>query len=137
MVDPLAARTGGSPLRRVLVVDDSAMMRAYIRQMLEAEGFAVDEAVNGMEGLERALQAPPDLLVVDVNMIKMDGHAMLRAVRRDAALADRPAIMISTEEKDSDRDRALLSGANWYLVKPVPPADLAAAARLLTGRGEP
>lgn len=121
-------------VRRVLVVDDAATVRAYSRSVLEADGFAVDEAVNGLDGLEHALANPPDLLLVDVNMTKMDGYAMLRRVRRDPTLHDVPAIMVSTEAKDSDREQALLAGANWYFVKPVAPGELARAARLLTGR---
>ncbi|SMH33598.1 response regulator [Azospirillum agricola] len=123
---------GRSP--RVLVVDDAATVRAYSRQVLEDDGFTVDEAVNGIEGLERALAQPPDLLVVDVNMVKMDGYTMLRVLRRDPALRDVPAIMVSTEAQDSDREQAFLAGANWYIVKPARPDALTAAARLLTGR---
>jgi len=118
----------------VLVVDDAATVRAYTRQVLESDGFTVEEAVNGIEGLERALARPPDLLIVDVNMVKMDGYAMLRVLRREPALRDVPAIMVSTESKDSDREQALLAGANWYIVKPARPDALTAAARLLTGR---
>ncbi|NYZ16832.1 response regulator [Azospirillum sp. RWY-5-1] len=128
--EPSAARTAV----RVLVVDDAATVRAYTRSVLTADGFAVEEAVNGMEGLERALAQPPDLLIVDINMQKMDGYAMLRRLRREPSLAAVPAVMISTEEKPADRERALEAGANWYFVKPVRPDDLVAAARLLTGR---
>ncbi len=122
------------PRRRVLVVDDAATVRAYTRRVLEDDGFAVDEAVNGLDGLEHALSSPPDLLIVDINMQKMDGYTMLRALRREPGLHDVPAMMISTEARDSDREAALRAGANWYLVKPVRPGDLSAAARLLTGR---
>ncbi|MCG5242811.1 response regulator [Azospirillum doebereinerae] len=118
----------------VLVVDDAATVRAYTRQVLESDGFTVEEAVNGIEGLERALARPPDLLIVDVNMVKMDGYAMLRVLRRDPVLRDVPAIMVSTEAKDRDREQALLAGANWYIVKPARPDALTAAARLLTGQ---
>ena len=96
--------------------------------------LVVDEAVNGIEGLERAMAVPPDLVIVDVNMRKMDGYTMLRVLRRDPALRDVPAIMISTESKDSDREQALLAGANWYIVKPPRPEVLVEAARLLTGQ---
>lgn len=120
--------------RRVLVVDDAVTVRAYTRQVLEADGFAVEEAVNGIEGLERALSNPPDLLVVDVNMPKMDGYTMLRAVRREESLRAIPALMVSTEAKEADRQKALVAGANWYLVKPARPDTLTLAARLLTGR---
>ena len=120
--------------RRVLVVDDAVTVRAYTRQVLEADGFVVDEAINGIDGLEHAMANPPDLLIVDINMQKMDGYAMLRVLRREPALRDVPAVMISTESKDSDREQARLAGANWYFVKPVKPKDLTEAARLLTGR---
>jgi len=119
---------------RVLVVDDAVTVRAYTRQILEADGFAVEEAVNGLDGLERALASPPDLLIVDVNMPKMDGYTLLRAVRREPELAAIPALMITTEAKEADHARALGAGANWYLVKPVKPDALALSARLLTGR---
>ncbi|MBK1838128.1 response regulator [Azospirillum sp. YIM B02556] len=119
---------------RVLVVDDAVTVRAFSRRVLEADGFVVDEAVNGIEGLERAMAAPPDLVIVDVNMRKMDGYTMLRVLRRDPGLRDVPAIMISTESKASDREQALLAGANWYIVKPPRPEVLVEAARLLTGR---
>lgn len=120
--------------RRVLVVDDAVTVRAYTRQVLEADGFLVDEAVNGIDGLEQAMANPPDLLIVDINMQKMDGYAMLRVLRQEPALRDVPAVMISTEAKDRDREQARLAGANWYFVKPVTPGDLTEAARLLTGR---
>ncbi|OYD81538.1 response regulator [Azospirillum brasilense] len=123
-----------NPQPRVLVVDDAVTVRAYTRQVLEADGFLVDEAVNGIDGLEHALASAPDLLIVDINMQKMDGYTMLRRLRQEQTLRDVPAIMISTESKDSDRENALLAGANWYFVKPVRPVDLTGAARLLTGR---
>lgn len=123
-----------NPQTRVLVVDDAVTVRAYTRQVLEADGFLVDEAVNGIDGLEHALASTPDLLIVDINMQKMDGYTMLRRLRQEQTLRDVPVIMISTEAKDSDREKALLAGANWYVVKPVRPADLTAAVRLLTGR---
>lgn len=119
---------------RVLVVDDAVTVRAYTRQILEADGFLVDEAVNGIEGLERALAEPPDLLIVDVNMPKMDGYSMLRTVRREPSLATIPALMITTESKEEDRLRALSAGANGYLPKPVRPEALVLTARLLSGR---
>lgn len=135
MTRTLPSTEGQASLRRrVLIVDDALTVRAYARQILEADGFQVTEAVNGMEGLERALAERPDLLLVDVNMPKMDGYAMLRQVRVQPDLRDTPAIMISTEAAEDDRQRALLAGASWYVVKPARPDILIKAARLLTGR---
>jgi two-component system chemotaxis response regulator CheY len=120
---------------RALIVDDSTTVRMFHRDVLESAGFSVEEAMNGIEGLERALEAPepPDVLLVDVNMPRMDGYAFLRAVRAEPALRSIPAMMISTEREDCDADRAFAAGANLYLVKPVRPEALARFARVLAG----
>ena len=121
---------------RVLVVDDAGLVRMYYRGALERAGFAVEEALNGIEALERVLSAPCDLLVVDVNMPKMDGYAFLRALRRrDAPARSIPALMTSTEAGDGDRNAARAAGANFYLVKPVAEDVLVAHARALAGCG--
>jgi len=65
-------------MKRVLVIDDATTVRLYYRQILEARGFAVEEAGNGYEGLEKALAGQFDLYVVDVNMPKMDGYTATR-----------------------------------------------------------
>ena len=89
---------------RLLVVDDAGLVRMYYRGALERAGFAVDEALNGIEALERVLSTSYDLLVVDVNMPKMDGISFLRALRgRDLAIRSIPALMTSTEAGDGDR----------------------------------
>jgi two-component system chemotaxis response regulator CheY len=118
-----------------LVVDDATTVRLFHRGILESAGFVVAEAMNGLEGLERALggHTPPDLLVVDVNMPRMDGYAFVRAVRADPTLRDIPAIVISTESSDHDAEQAYAAGANLYVVKPVRPAVLARFARALVG----
>lgn len=122
---------------RILVVDDGITMRMFFRDVLEGAGFEVEEAANGVEGIERALVGGFDLLLVDVNMPKMDGYEMVRQLRDDPALRAIPVVTISTEDKDSDVVRAYQAGANLYLVKPVKPADLAGTVRLLTGGAAP
>lgn len=120
---------------RVLVIDDASLVRMYYRGALEKAGFVVDEALNGIEGLERVLSATYDLLVVDVNMPKMDGFSFLRALRsRDPSVRAIPALMTSTEAGNGDRDAARSAGANFYLVKPLPEYVLVAHARALAGR---
>ena len=118
---------------RVLVVDDGITMRLFYRSVLEAAGFQVDEATNGMEGCEKALAQPFDLMIVDINMPKMDGYAMLRMIRSDPLVRMVPAVMVSTEAGEKDSARAFEAGANFYLVKPVPPEELAEVARLIAG----
>ncbi|VXC32028.1 response regulator [Sphingomonas sp. 8AM] len=119
--------------KRVLVVDDGMTTRLYYRDVLETAGFAVEEAVNGVEGLERALMGAFDLLIVDVNMPKMDGYEMIAQVRVDPALHEIPIITISTEAGERDADRAYSAGANLYMVKPAEPLQLTETAQMLTG----
>jgi two-component system chemotaxis response regulator CheY len=118
----------------ILVVDDATVVRLYYRQILEQAGYRVDEAINGLEGLEKAVQAPYDLCIVDVNMPMMDGYAFLRALRRGPISAAVPALMTSTEADPQDRSNALAAGANFYLVKPVPRDKLALHVAALLGR---
>jgi two-component system chemotaxis response regulator CheY len=124
-----------APRSRVLVVDDSTIVRRYMRDALERARFAVEEAFNGVEALEKILAQTFDLLIVDVNMPKMDGYAFLRALRgRPDVFAATPALMTSTEAGPQDVDAAYAAGANYYLVKPVSQDDLILHANALTGR---
>ena len=125
----------GLVVKRILIVDDAATVRMYHRGILESAGYTVDEALNGIEALEKALETPFDLLLVDINMPRMDGYAFLRAVRADPTLCSIPAIMISTEREVSDADHAFEAGANLFLVKPVRPEVLGRCARALAGTG--
>jgi two-component system chemotaxis response regulator CheY len=118
---------------RVLVVEDGITMRMFYRDVLERAGFDVEEAVNGLEGVERAMTGSFDLLIVDINMPKMDGYQVIRTVREDETLWRTPVITISTEDKEQDALKAYDAGANFYLTKPVRPKDLEEMARLLTG----
>ena len=119
---------------RVLVVDDSSLVRLYYRDVLEKSGFDVDQAMNGLEAMERVLAQPFDLLIVDVNMPKMDGFSFLRELRRSKSeAAALPALIISTEAGREDAAEARAGGANFYLVKPVSEADLRDHVAVLTG----
>ncbi len=119
-------------MKRILVVDDAATVRLYHRQILEQAGWKVDEAVNGVEAIEKSLLAPYDLYLVDVNMPKLDGYAFLRELRSQP-IPQAPAIMASTEAAESDRVLAYEAGANLYLVKPTRPEALLAHVRVLSG----
>jgi two-component system chemotaxis response regulator CheY len=116
------------------VVDDATVVRLYYRQILEREGYRVEEAINGVEGLEKALQAAFELCIVDVNMPIMDGYAFLHALRREPITHSIPALMTSTEAEPEDRLAAVKAGANFYLVKPVPGDLLALHVAALIGR---
>ena len=123
-------------MKRILIIDDAATVRLYHRQILEPLGFEVLEAATGYEGMEKLFSQEVDLLLVDVNMPKMDGYTFLKLLRRDEqGMNGIPAIFISTEVELKDAKAAYLVGANMYLTKPVNPATLALYAGLLTGEG--
>ena len=123
-------------MTRILIVDDAATVRMYHRGILESAGFLVEEAYNGIEALEKALESPFDLYVVDINMPKLDGYGFLRELRaRDMPQA--PAIMISTEEASFDRTEAYRAGANGYLLKPIKPQQLLDTVRFMIGEASP
>jgi two-component system chemotaxis response regulator CheY len=106
--------------KRILVIDDANLIRRFYRDALERAGFQVDEALNGVEALEKVLGETYDLIVVDVNMPKMDGISFLKALRRQASpVSSLPALVISTEAAAQDAASARAAGANFYLVKPV------------------
>ena len=119
-------------MKRVLIIDDAATVRMYHRGILESAGYAVEEAWNGIEALEKALEEPFDLYVVDINMPKLDGFGFLRELRQQDILQS-PAIMISTEAAARDEVAAYRSGANSYLIKPVRSLQLLSFTRLLLG----
>ena len=121
--------------KRVLVVEDAGLVRRYYRQILESAGYEVDEALNGIEAMERLLQQCVDLLIVDINMPQMDGLSFLRQLRRKpGALGAIPALVSSTESEMQDRNAAAAAGANFYLVKPLRGEALLVHAGLMCGR---
>jgi two-component system chemotaxis response regulator CheY len=120
---------------RVLVVDDAGLVRAYYRDILERAGYEVEEALNGVEAIEKLLQDQPDFIIVDVNMPQMDGISFLKALRRQSLpLASIPAIVASTESEEHDKAAARAAGANHYLVKPLRQELILEYAALLSGR---
>ena len=120
-------------MKHILIVDDAATVRMYHREILEEAGYTVDEAINGIEALEKALVTPFDLYLVDVNMPILDGYSFIRELRGHADIPQAPAVMISTEAKANDQIKAYAAGANLYSVKPTRPEILLNHVRLLLG----
>jgi two-component system chemotaxis response regulator CheY len=120
--------------KRILVVDDANLVRRFYRDALERVGFAVDEALNGVEALERVLLETFDLVIVDVNMPQMDGFTFIKALRKQSApMSSIPALVISTEAGPQDKAAARAAGANFYLVKPVSQAVLIEHVSVMCG----
>lgn len=118
----------------ILTVDDSASMRMAIRIALTGAGYAVTEASDGVEGLNKANAAKFDLIITDLNMPRMDGLTMIGELRKNAAQCGTPIIFLTTESDESMKQRAKAAGATGWLVKPFVPDQLIKVARKVLGR---
>jgi len=103
--------------KRILVVDDSITVRELERQLLQARGFAVDVAVDGMDGWNAIRGAHYDLVVTDVDMPRMDGIGLVSLIKNDPSRKDIPVVIVSYKDREEDRLRGLDAGANRYLTK--------------------
>ncbi len=120
--------------KSVLVVDDASLVRLYYRSILEGAGYRVEEALNGLEALEKLLSISPDLLIVDINMPHMDGLTFLGLLRQKARpMSSIPALVTSTESRAVDFAAARNAGANYYLAKPIDQETLLEYAGMLSG----
>lgn len=106
------------PSRKVLVVDDSRAIRYSIRQILESIGLTVEEAEDGEKGLLACDLAPPDLVLLDVDMPVMDGMQFLKELRSETRFDRVIVIMCTTVTATATIEEALASGANEYIMKP-------------------
>ena len=112
---------------RVLIVDDSPAMRAFVRRVIELSGFdlaACFEAGNGQEALARLRADWVDAILTDINMPIMDGEDLLRELAGDEMLCAIPALVISTDATEKRIGRLLALGAKGYITKPFRPEDL-------------
>jgi two-component system chemotaxis response regulator CheY len=113
-----------SAARTILTIDDSRTMRDMLRISLSSAGFTVVQAVDGQDGLKVLPQQPVDVIITDINMPKLDGYGVIRAVRSDPAYNDTPILVLSTEAEQGSKDIANEAGANGWIVKPFDPEGL-------------
>jgi len=113
----------------ILIVDDSATMRALVRRALEADGHAVVEAVHGKAALAELAATAVELVVTDVIMPEMDGITLVQAIRTDARLRNLPVLILSTEATTTVKERGRAAGATGWLVKPFHPDTLRQTVR--------
>jgi len=112
------------PIKRILVVDDSATERHIIGEILTKQGFEVSFAESGEMGVARAKQDKPDLIVMDVVMPGLNGFQATRAISKDPDTQHIPIIICTTKDQETDKVWGLRQGAKDYLVKPIAAADL-------------
>jgi len=122
LVPPLRAAASEAPL--ILVVDDSLTVRRITSRLLEREGYQVITAKDGLEALERLRETLPAVMLVDIEMPRMDGFELARSVRGDPRTQDVPIIIISSRTADKHRNQAAALGVNAFLGKPFHEAEL-------------
>jgi len=120
---------------RILVIEDDAALASYIRKGLESEHYAVDVALDGEQGARMASDVDYDLLVLDLNLPKLDGISVLRAVR--PGKPQLPVLVLTARPRVEDRVYALDSGADDCMNKPFSYSELSARVRALLRRGRP
>src|SRR6185369_4478595 len=103
----------------VLVVDDEEANRALLCDPLRAHGYEVEEAENGLVALEKISRRPPDVILLDVMMPKMDGIEVCRQVKENAATAPIPILMVTALSDRKERLAGIEAGANDFLSKPI------------------
>lgn len=128
---------GGPRKRRVLVVDDDPNARLLLTSLFTEMGWDVAEARDGLEGVSAAAAAPPDLIVLDVDMPRLSGADALVRLRAAAATAKVPVMMATARQTLDDVERCLQRGANDYVTKPYELAVILAKAEKLVAPPAP
>jgi DNA-binding response OmpR family regulator len=121
-------------LPRILYIDDDAEIRDNVAELLAAEGFEPTVAATGEEGLRRARETPPDLILCDVMLSGMNGYEVIRAVGESHSTESIPFIFLSARADRADIRLGLDLGADAYVTKPFGRAELIATIRARLGR---
>ena len=119
--------------KHILIVDDEPRMRRFVRMNLELEQFQVSEASDGLEAIRKVRDEMPDLVVLDVEMPKLDGFETLREIRRTAPV---PVIMLTVRGDEEDRIKGLDLGADDYVTKPFSARELVSRINAVLRRVE-
>ncbi len=106
-------------MKTILLIDDDEGIRSILSIALRGKGYRVIEAVSGSEGLDLARQLVPDLILTDISMPGMDGHAVLKQIRQDPALGNKQVILMTGDPDTVTPRKGMESGADDFLIKPV------------------
>jgi two-component system chemotaxis response regulator CheY len=119
--------------KRIMTVDDSRTMREMVSFTLRKAGYDVSEAEDGQQALDVLKQAPVDVLITDLNMPRMDGVTLIRALRADPKWRSVPILMLTTESDAGKKAEGKTAGATGWLVKPFDPQKLVDVVKRVAG----
>ena len=122
------------PGKKILIVEDEPDFRVALRMRLEANGYNIIEADDGMKGLDAVRQQNPDLIILDVMLPKMDGFKVARLLKFDAKYKNIPLMMLTVMSQESDRKMGQAVGADVYMTKPYQPQELLDTISTLVSR---
>ncbi|MBC6431339.1 response regulator [Nostoc sp. HG1] len=115
----------------VLIVEDSIAQREMITDLLKATGLTVTHASDGLEALEAIQISPPDLVVLDIVMPRMNGYEVCRRLKSDPKTQNVPVVMCSSKGEEFDRYWGMKQGADAYIAKPFQPTELVGTVKQL------
>ena len=121
--------------KTILYVEDNEANRKIVRQLLKQTSYTLIEAYDGEDGVARALETRPDLILMDVQLPRISGLEATRRLRAEAATADTPIIAITSFALSGDDHKAKEAGATAYLAKPFSPRELLALIRSTVPEG--
>ena len=115
--------------KKILVVEDTEDNRQILRDLLSAAGYDMIEAHDGAEGVAKASEHRPDLILMDIQMPVMDGYEATRRIKADPALQAIPVIAVTSYALSGDEQKARAAGCDGYIAKPFSPRQILAMAR--------
>jgi len=115
---PSAIRKDGNR-PKILHVEDNPENRMLVRAILEAEGYAIIDAEDGLAGIEAAVREEPALILLDVNLPAVDGYEVVSIIKSFPAFATTPVIAVTAYAMEGDRQRTLVAGCDGYIQKPI------------------
>ena len=118
----------------ILIADDNAFSRELMREVLEALGHVIQEAVNGRNALDLIRGSQPDLVFLDLQMPLQDGFSVIRELRTDARFRGLPVVAVTASAMIGDRERAIAAGFDSYIAKPIDLSEVEAQVEALASR---
>lgn len=137
MPEAASAQISRSPRQKVLIIEDDTDIRELIKFNLEQDGYAVEEAATGAEGLDRIKRRQPDLVLLDLMLPGMPGLEICRVLRSSKETSTLPILIVTAKGTEVDKVLGLEMGADDYVVKPFSPRELIARVKAVLRRANP